>query len=303
MRLRSSLAAGVAAVVTLAPAVAEAAARGDRPGGNGRSAALRPTCATAKADFPVATRITGGPATYEPGGGFRHWSVELTNTTGDTCENVHPVIVLVDGGKSLRPRQIQLEFDDGVRLRPVRFVRTERDENIGVFGGPQGSDPASGSRSASGSGSVSGPGPASGSGPASGADSTRGSGGPGKGGEADGAGAADAPGGDDFSGFTVGPGRTVTVRVRLAFTSDTAPDRVVASAAVVRRHADDGDWVGASGDYTFEIVEAAGPSGRAPGELAKTGPGYLPRLGGTAAALLGGVALVVGSRRLRARRR
>ncbi|KUF17197.1 hypothetical protein [Streptomyces silvensis] len=260
MRLRSSLAAGVAAAVTLAPAVAGvAAAAGDRPGESGTAAALRPACATAAGnDFPIATRVTGGPATYEPGGGFRHWTLELTNTTDGTCGNVHPVIVLVDGGKTLRPRQIQLEFDDGARRHPVRFERTDRDENVGVLGG--------------------------------------------------GTGAAD----DGFPGFTVGPGRTVTVHVRLAFTSDAAPDRVVASAAVVRRHTDgdggtgdgagDSDWVGTSNDYAFDIVAAAGPPGREPGELAKTGSGLLPGFGATAV-LLGGVALVVGSRRLRARRR
>ncbi|MFH8986638.1 hypothetical protein [Streptomyces sp. NPDC017940] len=272
MRLRSSLAAGVAvAAVTLAPAAAGvAAAAGDQPGESGATAVLRPTCATAAGDdFPIATRITGGPATYEPGGGFRDWSVELTNATDDTCGNVHPVIVLVDRGKELRPRQIQLEFDDGSRRRPVRFVRTDRDENVGVLGGAAGAPGAQGATDAPGT--------------------------------------PDVPDGG-FPGFTIGPGHTVTVHVRLAFTSDAAPDRVVASAAVVRRHtehdghADDSDWVGTSNDYAFDIVEAAGPPGRGPGELAKTGPGHLPGLG-AATVLLGGVALVVGSRRLRARRR
>ncbi|MCD9904050.1 peptidase [Streptomyces sp. MT29] len=61
---------------------------------------------------------------------------------------------------------------------------------------------------------------------------------------------------DDFLGFTVPAGATVSVRVRMAFTSDTAPGRVTAHAAVVQRHhqdkakgggREDGDWVGGSG--------------------------------------------------------
>ncbi|MEV5354037.1 LPXTG cell wall anchor domain-containing protein [Streptomyces sp. NPDC052693] len=58
---------------------------------------------------------------------------------------------------------------------------------------------------------------------------------------------------DRFAGFTVGPGRTVTVKVRLAVTSDAAANDVTANAAVVQRHDDDGDWVGQSNDYRFRI--------------------------------------------------
>ncbi|MFE9025894.1 LPXTG cell wall anchor domain-containing protein [Streptomyces iakyrus] len=58
---------------------------------------------------------------------------------------------------------------------------------------------------------------------------------------------------DRFTGFTVGPGRTVTVKVRLALTSDAVPNAVTANAAVVQRHDDDGDWVGQSNDYRFGI--------------------------------------------------
>ncbi|RPK64332.1 hypothetical protein EES43_09835 [Streptomyces sp. ADI96-02] len=75
----------------------------------------------------------------------------------------------------------------------------------------------------------------------------------------------------DFLGITVPAGRTVTVRVRMAFTSDTRPARVTAHAAVVqRRHQDrakgggrdDGEWVGESGAYAFEVVD--GVTGRRP---------------------------------------
>ncbi|GGY17245.1 LPXTG cell wall anchor domain-containing protein [Streptomyces djakartensis] len=62
---------------------------------------------------------------------------------------------------------------------------------------------------------------------------------------------ADDAGG--FAGFTVGPGKTVTVKVRLAVTSDAVPNEVTANAAVVQRHDDDGDWVGQSNDYRFGI--------------------------------------------------
>nr|WP_237305130.1 LPXTG cell wall anchor domain-containing protein [Streptomyces qaidamensis] len=58
---------------------------------------------------------------------------------------------------------------------------------------------------------------------------------------------------DRFAGFTVGPGRTVTVKVRLMLTSDAVPNDVTANAAVVQRHDDDGDWVGQSNDYRFGI--------------------------------------------------
>ena len=72
--------------------------------------------------------------------------------------------------------------------------------------------------------------------------------------------------GEPFPGFTVPAGETVSVRVRMAFTSDTAPGPVTAHAAVVqRRHQDkgkgggreDGEWVGESEAYPFVIVDGA----------------------------------------------
>ena len=60
-----------------------------------------------------------------------------------------------------------------------------------------------------------------------------------------------------FPGFTVGPGKTLTVKVRLALTSDAVPNEVTANAAIVqRRESDgdgDGDWIGQSDDYRFAI--------------------------------------------------
>ncbi|MFJ9084547.1 hypothetical protein ACIRL3_19210 [Streptomyces sp. NPDC102384] len=103
---------------------------------------------------------------------------------------------------------------------------------------------------------------------------------------------------DGFPGFSVGAGDTVSVDVRLAFADDTRPDRVVATAALVRRKDDDGDWVGESDDYPFTIEEAAGPT--LADELARTGPRALLGLGVAAGTLLlAGTTLVVGARRLR----
>ncbi|MFE2087557.1 hypothetical protein [Streptomyces sp. NPDC059460] len=77
-----------------------------------------------------------------------------------------------------------------------------------------------------------------------------------------------ADGADTFDGFTVPAGRTVSVQVRMAFTSDTDPNRITAKAAIVQRKqaapaggaketpaGDDGDWVGESDDYVFGVVE------------------------------------------------
>ncbi|MYR43537.1 hypothetical protein GTW67_16280 [Streptomyces sp. SID5910] len=73
-----------------------------------------------------------------------------------------------------------------------------------------------------------------------------------------------------FPGFTVGPGKTLTVKVRLALTSDTAPGQVTANAAVVQRRGDDGDWVGQSNDYRFR-VGSGGPSDEPADESAAAG--------------------------------
>ncbi|WP_051820179.1 hypothetical protein, partial [Streptomyces sp. NRRL S-920] len=114
---------------------------------------------------------------------------------------------------------------------------------------------------------------------------------------------------DGFPGFSVGPGRTLTVKVRLAFAAGTRPTRVVASAALVQRRDDDGEWVGDSNDYAFAIAPHA-PE-RPPGtgrpepieQLAQTGGATLLGLGAVAGSLLvGGAALLTRYRRLRAGR-
>ncbi|WP_234377175.1 hypothetical protein [Streptomyces sp. TP-A0356] len=127
---------------------------------------------------------------------------------------------------------------------------------------------------------------------------------------------------DGFPGFTVAPGQTLTVKVRLALASGTRPDDVVVNAAIVQRQGNDGDWVGESNDYRFRIEQGRGPAdattetrpgaktpgpGRSPaGEaLADTGPrpphGLGPAVGGLVLAV-GGL-LVVGSSWLLLRRR
>lgn len=195
--------------------------------------------------FPITTRIHGGPDTYVAGGGLGTWYLDLTNTTGRTRTDVHPVVVLVDDRHALEPSQPRLEFYDGDRPRPVRFEETDADELVGAFD-------------------------------------------------------------DGFPGFTVAPGKTVTVKIRLGLTSDAVPNDVTATAAVVQRHADDGDWVGQSNDYRF-AVDAEPARTTAPGdasrpfadELARSGLGSPPgaALAATVALLVTGGAILLARRR------
>ncbi|MFI2758189.1 hypothetical protein ACH5A3_04840 [Streptomyces echinatus] len=191
MRLRTSLSLGLAATVaTATPLLLPASAA---------HAAAESACASTDARaFPLATRIRGGPGSYEAGGGYGTWYIDLTNTTGRTCAGVHPVVVLVDDKRALRANQPQLEFYDGPRARPVTFETTDEQELVGVL---------------------------------------------------------DAPG---FGGFSVPAGKTVSVRVRLALTSDAEPDQVTVSAAAVQRRNGDGDWVGQSNAYRFGIDREEG---------------------------------------------
>ncbi|WP_327329313.1 hypothetical protein OG265_13320 [Streptomyces sp. NBC_01208] len=222
-------------------------------------------------DFPIETRIHGGPDTYASGGGYGTWFLDLTNTTSESCHSIHPVLVLTDEDRTLTAEQIQLQFTE--RAHPdeehrVSWESTDRDEQIGVFGG----------------------------------------------GEQD----------DDFPGFTVPARKTVTVEVRMAFTSDTRPGKVTAHAAIVQRRAagdeaeqagSDGDWVGESAAYSFAVVdggvEAPGDDGAttdaegdAVPELARTGQARALRAGLAAVTLvLAGAAALLWSRRLRGGRR
>ncbi|MER5616099.1 hypothetical protein [Streptomyces sp. NPDC002215] len=172
----------------------------------------QPACGDPEAkDFPISTRIHGGPDMYASGGGYGTWFLDLTNITTESCRGIHPVLVLTDEDRRLTADQIQLKFSEqgspGTEHR-VTWETTDQDEHIGVFGGE---------------------------------------------------------GGDSFDGFTVPAGRTVTVQVRMAFTSDTSPGRMTVNAAIVQRQRaasgtagkagkDDGAWVGESEEYPFTVV-------------------------------------------------
>ncbi|MEV0175298.1 hypothetical protein AB0I00_29785 [Streptomyces sp. NPDC050803] len=219
-----SLPLAAAAALLLAPPAAQAAV----PPATHAAAPAPPTatCATptnpTNPTFPLTTRLHSGPKTYEAGGGYGTWYLDLTNTTTQTCRNVHPVVVLVDERHALRPAQPRLEYyaGDTPQPHPVRFETTDADELVGALA----------------------------------------------------------------HGLTVGPRETLTVKLRLAVTSDAVPNRVTANAAVVQRHDDDGDWIGQSNDYRFDIdadedpdtatdstTDPTTPPFPLPDELARTG--------------------------------
>ncbi|MER6956884.1 LPXTG cell wall anchor domain-containing protein [Streptomyces sp. NPDC000618] len=202
MRLCPPVSLCLAAAAALLPAPAHAEAG--------------PSCSGPEAGgFPLTTRLHGGPDSYRAGGGYGIWYLDLTNTTRRTCTEIHPVVVLVDAERALKPTQPRLEFYADGLPHPVRFEPTDDDELVGAFTDDDVDDHASDH-------------------PDAGTDA-----------EPD-----DLP---PFPGFTVGPGRTLTVKLRLALTSDTAPNAVTANAAVVQRHGDDGDWIGQSNDYRFAV--------------------------------------------------
>jgi hypothetical protein len=100
-----------------------------------------PACGTPDGGgFPLDTRIHGGPAGFPAGGPFQELKLDLTNTTDAPCSGVHPVLVLTDRDRALRPEQIRFEFYDAgsARWHPVAFEPTEDAENVGVFTGPDG---------------------------------------------------------------------------------------------------------------------------------------------------------------------
>ncbi|GAA2367157.1 hypothetical protein [Streptomyces cuspidosporus] len=103
-----------------------------------------PSCGRrGSSEFPIDARLYGGPKRYPPGGGWRAWHLELRNTTRAECRAIHPIAILVDRGRALRPGHIRMEFldpygenPDGGTWRPVSFETTDEHENIGVFGDP-----------------------------------------------------------------------------------------------------------------------------------------------------------------------
>ncbi|MEU1159995.1 hypothetical protein ABZ372_03895 [Streptomyces sp. NPDC005921] len=144
MRLSTSLFLRVAAAAVLAPvssAVAVPAASAmpaalSVPAAPAAPAVTDASCAGAdEQGFPLTARIHDGPSTYEAGGGFGVWYLDLTNTTPRTCTDVHPVVVLADDKRALKPSQTELEFYDGPSTRPVMLTETDESELVGVFDG------------------------------------------------------------------------------------------------------------------------------------------------------------------------
>ncbi|NJQ01880.1 hypothetical protein [Streptomyces zingiberis] len=101
---------------------------GDRAGG--------PYCGDRDSpDFPLRAEVAGGPRGYTAGGGRRHWTVTLRNTTDRACRAVHPVAVLADRTRELAAADIEMEFHDPFagRWRPVTLETSDRHEHIAVF--------------------------------------------------------------------------------------------------------------------------------------------------------------------------
>ncbi|GAA3395261.1 hypothetical protein [Streptomyces roseoviridis] len=323
--------AATPAVAALLPAAATPAATPVAVPGAAPGAALAPACGDADATaFPLTARIVGGPVEYAAGGAYGTWHLEIRNTTAGPCRGVHPVLVLTDSGRSLRPDQIRAEFYDATaRLwRPVAFEATDRAESVGVFADNRPSAASTSPAPAPASAAPRAPAPSATAtrSPATRSPATRSP-------------ATRSPATSPpptapapvpaFAGFAVPARGTLTVPVRLAFRADAAPDDdVVVNAAVVQRRGDDGDWVGESGDYRLAIGPAdpdadvpAHPSASAPAsdpsaparptapgtgtdprfpELAQTGRESALRHAAAAAALLAaGAVILLAVRRLR----
>ncbi|MDQ0943203.1 hypothetical protein [Streptomyces sp. V1I1] len=142
------LAARPAADAIAAPAATPQAPPADKPGEPPAATALptqqenpagrQPTCGKASdPDFPIDTRVLGGASVHRPGGGFEPWSVELANTTGEACQNIHPVIIFTGRDPGLTPPRITLEFydDEAALWRPVVLETTAEGEVVGVLDG------------------------------------------------------------------------------------------------------------------------------------------------------------------------
>ncbi|WP_419995298.1 hypothetical protein [Streptomyces boninensis] len=266
MRTTCALAVSAAAAAALSGAPADAVAA-DAAGCGG----------AAGRDFPVEARLSGFGTGFAAGDPARPGVLQLRNTADVPCRAVHPVAVLTDRSGRLAPADIRLRFYDGDRWRAIPFRKTRLAENVGVF---------------------------------------------------------DAAG----PGLRVGAGKTVDVPVRFGFAAGAPTGGVKASVTTMARRAGDGDWVGQSKEIELTVREPGEASGaaprgkeerkereaagttrapapepeeqapggkttpRTPSELANSGWGDLLRPVGTVGAfLLGGGAMVVGSRRLRRR--
>ncbi|GGZ52458.1 hypothetical protein GCM10010387_53420 [Streptomyces inusitatus] len=138
MRLRTAFVVGAIATAVALPALPGApASAADRPPDAAVAAdARQPRCGTPSVkDFPIATRIHGGPPVHHPGGGFEHWYVELANTTAAPCRNIHPVIVLAARDRGLTRERLMLEFYDPAvsRWLPADLETSGEDEVVAVL--------------------------------------------------------------------------------------------------------------------------------------------------------------------------
>lgn len=139
MRLRKALALSAVLVALAAPT----AGADIGTGGGARPAPALPSRAQAvcgggkSTAFPIGARIRGGPAVYRTGGGSQSWFLDLTNTTDGECTAIHPVVVLTDEARALRPEHLKMEFEaaEGGSTHPVRLEYSDRDEIIAVFDG------------------------------------------------------------------------------------------------------------------------------------------------------------------------
>lgn len=169
----------------------------------------QPVCGDPDAkDFPIETRIQDAPDRYASGGGYGTWFLDLTNTTDTPCRALHPVLVLADRDRRLTSDQIQLEFSEPGRPdveHRVTWEGTDRDEQIGVFGGG-----ADGGREKAEGGEDGEAGTSNGTGTGTGTGKGTGTG-IGKGTDADSSGTDRSA--DEFLGFTV-PMRRNGLRTR-----------------------------------------------------------------------------------------
>ncbi len=146
MRPRDALVLAVAAATLAAVpgAIASAAALPSRPHPReaaaprllaaGAQPAVVPVCGDPDSTgFPLTTRIHRAPAAYRPGGDSAAWDLDLANTTDTPCTGVHPVLVLVDEARTLRPEHIAAAFHADGAWHRVPFVRTDHGELIGVL--------------------------------------------------------------------------------------------------------------------------------------------------------------------------
>ncbi|MFF3289734.1 hypothetical protein [Streptomyces sp. NPDC003023] len=124
--------------VPVASDVARALPVEDRPGDRpaDRPADRAPTCGKpSDPDFPITTRVHGGPDTVRAGSGFHSWSIDLRNGTRENCDRIHPVLVLTARERGFAADRVTLEFHDerADRWRPVTLEATTRDELVGAF--------------------------------------------------------------------------------------------------------------------------------------------------------------------------